>query len=454
MKLRLTGNNSDKLKLRYLDAGLALLALLAYIIYLTGNYFLPVPGVYALLVVLLLLVCGVAARLYLTYHPGVLVFRQAMVKGWPLLILLLAVLVGGFLRFQAIRTAGDVANQPEAIKFAQSAQAIINTSDWQPKSFTQPPLYLYLAAGVSELQFVQQASAGKINSPEGLKPVDISTAVTYVNLLLGLLTLVAVWAGARLFWRTEIAGIVAALLLATSWLAYQGIPRLEPQFLAAFLLSLSFYFIAQGCDTGKLWDYRWAGFFAGLATAAAYSSILLLLLLGLSLFILKQEGSRVRLAWNSGLAFLLGLTLAAPGWLLSLQFFIPGLVSIGKAPGDAAGFYFKQALTNDAGLVMAFGVTLLLAFVLRESRLWLALIMPLLYALLVCVFGPALVERLVLITPLVAISGAFPVVWAARKGAEWLEKKRGRAYPWLHAGLTLALTVGVILVSVLVRRFF
>jgi hypothetical protein len=141
---------------------------------------------------------------------------------------------------------------------------------------------------------------------------------------------------------------------------------------------------------------------------------------------------------------------------LSFNNFVSGLAAIGKAPAEANSFYLKQALTNDGGLVITFGVAFVAAFALREAKafnLWLALSFPLLYFITLVLVGLTLAERLALVVPLVAIAAAHPVGLAA----DWIQRTldaHDDRHKWAGDALSLGLVVLVALISVLIRRAF
>lgn len=433
--------------LQFLDAGLILLGLLAYILFLTGDYFVPFGGALWLVGALVLLALGIGARVYLTYRPD-LASLKLLVRYWPLLVLGVALLVAGFLRYQTLKNAPNEA----ALPFATEAVSVLRQDNWQPKSFVQPPLYLYLGAGVSEISFLQQASARKVATLATLNPASVIDLLRLVNLLLGLLALWPTYAAATLLGSRR-EGAVAALLLATSWLAYQATPALLPFTLGAALAASSLYFMVRGRSR---WDFGWAGALAGLATAATYGAVLLLVPLGLAVFGSKEAEGRYQKLGLGLAGWLVAWTVAVPGWLLSFNNFVSGLAAIGKAPAEASSFYLKQALTNDGGLVIAFGVAFVAAFALRGAKafnLWLALGFPLLYFIVVVLAGPALIERLALVVPLMAIAAAQTLGLAA----DWIQRTldaHDDRHKWAGTALALGLVLLVALISELIRRAF
>ncbi len=439
----------------WLDIGLIVLAILIYLLFLTGDYFLPVKSPLWLIAALLLLVAGIGLKLAQRYGISLTNFTGWLTTNWPVLILGLALLGGGLLRYQALQTRPNTpaTPSPTAVQaFATEARTIINSSNWQPKSYEQPPLYLFLGASLVELSFFQQASAGKIATPEEVSNQTILDFLSYVNLILGLVTIIIVYKAASRWWQSHTAGAIAAGLLSLSWLAYQSTPNPAPQLLAAALAAGSFYTMTFITSQAK-WPLFWAGLLVGLATGAAYGAILLLVpLLGIALS-QAEKGRRAKAVGLSLGGWLVGWTAACPGWLLSLNRFVEGLTVTKAAPANALNSYFKEAFSYDLGLLAVLFVTLVV-FSLRRTgwlKLWPVLAFPLLYGIALNFSSPVNLTRLALVTPWLALAGAGPLTWLI----EWLQARlpgRWKQAEWTGALLTLAVLAVIFLVSVLGRR--
>ena len=454
MKLR----RSDKplIPLRWLDIGLIALGLLAYLLYLTGSYWAPDVSSVGLVVVLFLLIIGGAGRLYLTYRPDGTVWLAGFRQYWPVLLLLGTVVAGGILRYQTIKTASLLPPSDAALNLGKAAVGVIANSDWQPPSYVTPPLYLFLSTIIVGWQFLQGANAGHIDSPAGVTPAQVAAGLGVLNLVLSLLTLLPVYLTASRLWRSQREGFIAAGLLATSWLTYRLTPEPAPALLAGLLAAFGFYFAVCGWQTRNSWFWWWAGLASGLAVAAAYGAALLLVpLVGLAVWaILIQQQSRKWL-WLLVGGWLSGLTLGMPGWILSLNKFVTGVTSIGTAPSDAAQAYTKQAFTGDLGLVLGFGLALVLAFVTGNrfaKQLWLVLAFPLLYLLILPVIGPIDLARLALIIPFVALAATLPFGLICDWAQRYFDQHDDR-HKWAGGSLAVALVVIVALVSMLGRKF-
>lgn len=443
-------------KKNWLDLALIVLAVLIYLLFLTGDYFLPVKSPLWLAAAFVLLVVGIGLKLAQARQISLAGMTSRLQTNWPVLILALALLGGGLLRYQALKTRPDTpaSPAPAAQAFATEARTIINTSNWQPKSYEQPPLYLFLGAALVELNFFQQASAGKIATPEEVTNQTVLDYIGYVNLILGLVTLVIVYGAAARWWQSRLAGALAAGLVSLSWPAYRATPDPTPQLLAAALAAGSFY--ALTFMTGKTrWPFFWAGLLAGLATGAAYGAVLALVpLVGLALSPV-EKGQRVKVTGLTLGGWVLGWTLACPGWLLSLNHFVEGLIALKPAPAGALNSYFQPVFSYDLGLLAVLFITLA-AFSLRRTawaKLWPVLAFPLLYFIVINFSGPVNLARLALVTPWLAIAGAGPLTWLI----EWLQARltaRLRPAGGPVALLTLATLAVILTVSVLGRRFF
>lgn len=432
--------------LRWLDIGLVALVLVAYVVYLNnrhGELRLELAGVG-----LLVLVTGVA-RFYLTYPAifKIAKFAAWTQRNWPQLMVVLALLVGGWFGWQAIRHAPSL-TQAET-QLAGDAVNIIKRSDWTTPRFGQPPLYLNLNATVDELGYLQQLNGGPYGSLDALRPISFIDLSRLVNLILGLLTVIPVYAAAaRLY--TKRAGAMAGLLLALAWTHYSLYAQLQPQTLAAFLLACAFYFaVCAYQNQTKHWDFLWAGLLAGLATAAAYGAIWLLVVL-----LLSWAGSRKRESLQLLQIFggwLAGFTIGAAGWILNLPRFVNGLGSIGSS-GDIIGsakFYFKDFWRQDAGLLLILLIAFGLAIVRPRLQAWLALSFVLFYVVTLVSIGPNQYLRFALAMPFVALAAARPLDLAA----QFLQTRLNDGkHSWAGAATIGGLTLALILISVLVRR--
>lgn len=449
-KSKIAASPSKRVNPKWLDPTLIGLGLICFVLFLIADFLKQFGGGIWLAIALGLLAIGVTARLYVTYQPKRTAITGLVVRYWPLLLLATALLVGGGSRYQALNNR--VADNPATFAITTEALNTLRQNNWQPRSFEQPPLYLFFSAGVGELVFLQQATARQLNSLDELSPARLVEPLRWANLLLGLVSIGLVYnLASRLFGRNE--AMVAALLLATSWLAYQATPALLPFTLGATLALGSFYFIVRG-QSG--WDFWWAGLLAGLASATVYGAVLLLIPLTLTVF--RSKGvTRRFLVWGlGGAGWFLGWTLAASGSILSFNRFMAGLSAIGKAGPDAGGFYLKEALRQDVGLVIAFGVAVALAFGVRGPKalnLWLILLFPILYFGIITLVGPNQLERLALVAPFMAIVAAYPVGLAA----DWIQRTldaHDDRHKWAGAALSLGLAVFITLLSVLARRLF
>ena len=217
---------------------------------------------------------------------------------------------------------------------------------------------------------------------DDLQPETYLQAYRYLNLALGLLTLLPIYGTAALLCGRR-GGAVAALLFAGAWVSYRAAPLLVPQTLAGLLAALAFYLIIwqgqQKESPDRKWGWFWVGTACGAATAAAYGSVLLLIP-GLIQFQVQSSKFKVREVEAKGqeailsgkrpasliyplLGWLVGFSGLVSGWLLSLPNFLNGLASIGPAPAGALKFYFKELAGHDPGLLLGLSGGLLLGVI-------------------------------------------------------------------------------------------
>lgn len=458
MNFKRTGPAPDFLKkINRLDAALVALALLCYLLLLTGDYFVPFKSPLWLGGTVFLLVAGTAYKVTSRRGLRLAAIRAWVAANWPVLALLAVLLGGGLLRYQALKTRPNTpATPPAAVvqAFATDARSIINNSDWQPKSYEQPPLYLFSGAMIVEVLFFQQGSAGKIDSPDKVVNQDILDYLAYANLLLGLATIVVVYLATTRWWQSRTAGTIAAGLVGTAWLSYQATPNPAPQLLAGFLAALAFLALTF-IEGNKPAPVFWAGLLAGLATGTTYGAVLTLVpLVGLTAT-RAGNGRRWRQVGLGLGGWLLGWTLACPGWILGVNRFVAGLSLIKPAPDAALNIYFLQFFSYDLGLLAVVFATLGFAALRRTAwgKLWLSLSFPLLYFILLNFLGPLNATRLALIVSWLAIAAGGPF-------AELVALLQGRLptrfaeSAWTGAVFTLLGLAVVLMVSIVGRRFF
>jgi hypothetical protein len=421
----------------WLDSGITALLCLAYLIFVTGDYFLPSLKNW-LVAGFLLAGFGLAIfRFYLTLNLSLRPFYRLLQNyGW----LGLALAGGAFLRWQAIRVAGEPSQAWR--EFANSAYKVLLDSNWQSSSLTPPPLYLYLGAVVVAITFLQQASAGRTDALEALDLTPFLSLMPYIHFGLGLVAIVLLYlCGAKLFGQR--GGAVTAIIGGTAWANYALVAQPAYQNLAVPAVLLAFYLLMRlrEGENGKARLVA-SGLSIGIATGAGYAAVLLL---PLALWF-----SRKRFWWLFG-GFGLGSSLAFVGWLFSLNKLLAAVVAVGRAPENSLIGYFSKFWQFDAGLVAGLGLVMV-AYVLGgfNRKLSLVLLLPLLYLPFLLLVAAESSARFAMVAPFIALA----IGGAVERLAQAVQNKLNDGkHAWAGTAFAIGVTVLLILVSVGVRRF-
>ncbi len=412
---------------RFWDFGLALGSFLAFILVLTGNFFLsfsPLKSPFLLLILLAILIPGYIYRFTWNYSIGfssrIKLLPQQVLLKLPFLILLISFVLNGFLRYQTLQKNPNF-TAPER-DLAISILTIVKRSDWRPLNYSQPPVYLFTQALLAEALSIQGAG-----NPDGvpideLKPETYLTSFRLLNLIFGVLTIIPLYLAGSLL-AGKLGGATSSLLFAGEWVSYQVTPNLAPPLLAGFLGMLAFYFLIKNWKEGneRLFSWAIAGCGLGLALGAAYGNILLVLpLVGV---ILGFNKHKLRNLGISILSLMCAFTLAVPGWIFDLPRFLNGLALLGQAPAGALSFYFRELAGHDPGILFAFGAALALVAGFGTKPRWLAISFPLAYLISLAFLGPPAELRLALVGPFLALVSALPIMVLSNYGSLFLKRK-------------------------------
>ncbi len=198
---------------------------------------------------------------------------KATVKVLPLVGITLGALG---LRVWNLNWALPALYHPDEHIYLSRAMVMLSTGDLDPHYFLNPSLLIYLEYLLDRV-LPQQAQAFRvINDFLGLGIQDprwdylVDVAARGISTITGTLTIpVVYWTGKELVNRK--VGLIAASLLAVSFLHVRDSHYATNDILATFFLSASLLFSAKVYKRGRLNDYLLAGIFGGLGTASKYN---------------------------------------------------------------------------------------------------------------------------------------------------------------------------------------
>ena len=200
-------------------------------------------------------------------------------------------------------------SRPDEERIVGRAQTIFATGDWHPGSFYYPSLLFYLDTAALEVYYGVQKMRGRY-----ARPFDFlfDIAVTHpglhyligrwVGALAGSLTVLVVFFLGTAVSRSRTVGLVAALFLAVCHLHVRESHFATVDVVMTLFVTVSLLFAVRASSRPTIFNYVFAGFFAGLAASTKYNAgIVVLSLLAASHFAhreskLDERGVFARLA--------------------------------------------------------------------------------------------------------------------------------------------------------------
>ncbi len=192
---------------------------------------------------------------------------------------LAALAIAGF----ALRTVGrdfglPLIPHPDEPGVLAVAARMLRDGTLDPDWFIYPTLYLYLILPLMGLSYISARSAGLVGdltTISHLEPGFLLAART-VSAVAGIATLVPIYAAARNLWdgeRGRQAGMVAAALVTFSFIHVRESQYAVTDTVLTFLLSIALVGCVGILRSGLPRHYFLAGFAGGLAGAAKYSAL-------------------------------------------------------------------------------------------------------------------------------------------------------------------------------------
>ena len=334
---------------------------------------------------------------------------------------------------------------PDEPFIIKTALNIVVNKDFNPHTFTWPPLFIYLNAPLYYLFFLLGKTWGLFRSHleflayYTLDPSYFILIIRLTSALFGALTVIPLYLLGRQLGHSTI-GLLASALLAVSPLHVENshFGKVDVT-LTCFILS-AMYFLYLSYTRGRLRDYLLFGISAGLATAAKYPAGLLpLTLLLLSPLLLQREegkpwyrsyrfASTYPLLLSLG-AYLLALFLGAPHIFLDFRTFwqdfsaLSSMTSVPWLGGEGVEsrfvFYAKLLLVEDFGPLVGIlgvgGVFILSAQKPREALVLLTF--PVLYYGFFGLSANVFARYALPLLPTVLLFVAYAVWWISEVGA-------------------------------------
>ncbi|MEM8530391.1 MAG: phospholipid carrier-dependent glycosyltransferase [Chloroflexota bacterium] len=377
-----------------------LVGALLFVVFVTRS---ALPANVAPLVVGLLAV--VLAATIAVQPPVVRMWRRVL--AWPGLAHTLliggVVAVGAGLRFWGLRFGLPYLDHPDEWAVADRAVAMLQTADYNPRSFIYPTLYTYLQVLVAGVHFIAGVGAGLYETVDDIDPAHYYVWGRAFTAVLGSATVLLTYVLGRMLY-SPMVGLLAALFLAVYPSAVGDAHYITTDTPSMFFTLLAFVPITWMAlrpperNADRLALALIAGFCVGLAMATKYNVVVLIVPLMVALIAMARRQTAPKhpryTTVLSGSAYsfagvILGFTLGTPFWVSELPNMLNDVASVlvhyrftghpGAESSQPALFYWG-AFLNESALVAWAGLGgLVLAFVRRHTSDVLLLAFAVLY---------------------------------------------------------------------------
>jgi 4-amino-4-deoxy-L-arabinose transferase-like glycosyltransferase len=255
-------------------------------------------------------------------------------RGWIIAAVGALVLLAFGLRIYAVRWGLPYTEHPDEPSAANTVLRMIRRGDWNPHFFEKPSLYYYMLRLVFAAHLRYGFATGLYKSLADL-PATTDRYLTapelfvwgrMLSIILGSLTVAALYLIGQRWWHWRV-GLVAAALLAT-----QPFHMRNSQYITVDVATTLITLLAIGAAVRLLkqsgWrDYAVAGFVAGLAASTKYNAgavVLSIVVAHCAIWGRASLHQIGRLFW-AALWSLLGFLLATPYALLTFDSFVAGI---------------------------------------------------------------------------------------------------------------------------------
>lgn len=296
-------------------------------------------------------------------------------------------------------------------------RVIMQTGDFNPHWFHWPSFYIYVQLAVASLRFLYGVTKGQFDAATNMSIQHFYPAGRLATILFGVATIYLIFlVGKRLFNKNT--GLIAALLLAVSFLHVKDSHYITVDVPATFLALLSFFFSLLIFQEGKIKNYLLAGLYAGLAAATKYNAILILVSLFAAHFLGKHRPYLNRRLAAGILAAGLGFFVGCPYSILDLPNFLNGIAFdihhyTNGHPGFEGSnnwlFYLRYLFREGVGpgiFISAVG-GLILIFIKRDTKLLFMSIFPLIYFIMISDYKVRFVRNIMPVVPFLSLLAAY-----------------------------------------------
>lgn len=341
----------------------------------------------------------------------------------------LVLLVALVLRLVGLRFGLPYIYHPDEPAIIGPVRVMMQTGDFNPHWFNWPSFYIYIQLAVASARYFYGVSKGQFDAVTGMAMQHFYPAGRLATVLFGVATVYLVFlVGRRLFSKS--VGIVAALLLAVSFLHVKDSHYITVDVPATFFVLLSFFFSLLIFQEGKLKDYLFAGLFAGLAASTKYNGILILLSLFGAHFLGKQKPYLNRKLAVGVLSAAFGFLIGNPYALLDLPNFLNGVAfdiyhythgHLGYEGSNNWLFYLNYLFREGVGpgiFISAVG-GLVLILVKRDIKLLFVSLFPLIYFILISNYKVRFVRNIMPVIPFLSLVAAYFFL----EGFRWLKER-------------------------------
>lgn len=328
-----------------------------------------------------------------------------------LLLLLLIVLAGWWLRTDGIRWGLPFRLHPDEMKYVTGA-ALVHQGQWNPKYFRNPPgysylnaawypLWMYLRAPVEIPEWIEvnptlSAPVNDIPSTYRYRPFDLVLGTRYLSALLGTLTIVMIYLiGIQL--HSPKAGLIAAAVFAVSQISVRDSHFAVNDTAMTFFLMLTAWLglrMLFGNARRTLW---WAAMVAGVSVSMKYNAFPIIPALW-GILLLQYYRSGQGIPWRryilecvgSGVLALLVFLIIVPFPITDPGTFWAEITDLSDKAGKSwqgqeqnwSGFLLFRSIWISEGVVTSL-LALAGVVLLCKEKKWEYLLFPLLYLLLV-----------------------------------------------------------------------
>ena len=294
-----------------------------------------------------------------------------------ILVMIVVVLFSAAVRYTKIKGGLPYIAHPDEPGIAKTALTMIQTGDFNPKTFMYPSVTYYLTAATFVFGFFNSVAAGDVKTIGEVGRVDYPFYSEYrlvfpSKLLFALLSLLGMvlvgLIASDAFENKHMLYLVPLLLSLSALYLFHSVQYLNVDIVACFFATLAVFYVVKKLDIDSFAAKAvFPGIFTGIAVGSKYTYLLVIFPAVLSIIFFSKE-QKTRKILVLGLVTVLAFLVCVPYSLLDFDRFLdsialeiytygsshPGFT--GKA-GLSQFFFYGRALIDEYGLgFMAFAL--------------------------------------------------------------------------------------------------